>query len=198
MVELNRAVAVGDGLRARGRPGARRRAASTSRRCDGYHLLPSVRGDLLAKLGRYDEARAEFERAASLTRNAREREVLLARAGSLGVVTDRSMNASRGERLRGAARVQTGPHRLSRVRSWAASGASRSAASGWPDDLTAEQRAAEEPSSPVTISSDSSTDFLGDLNLRLSAARARWPHAASRPGSRSRMIAPAASISSAA
>ena len=38
-----------------------------------YHLLPSVRGDLLAKLGRFDEARAEFERAASLTRNARER-----------------------------------------------------------------------------------------------------------------------------
>jgi RNA polymerase sigma factor (sigma-70 family) len=47
----------------------------------GYHLLPSTRGDLLAKLGRLDEARAEFERAASLTRNARERELLLARAG---------------------------------------------------------------------------------------------------------------------
>ena len=46
----------------------------------GYHLLPSVRGDLLAKLGRFDEARAEFERAASLTRNARERQVLLGRA----------------------------------------------------------------------------------------------------------------------
>jgi RNA polymerase sigma-70 factor (ECF subfamily) len=45
-----------------------------------YHLLPSVRGDLLAKLGRFDEARAEFERAAALTRNARERELLLARA----------------------------------------------------------------------------------------------------------------------
>ena len=45
-----------------------------------YHLLPSVRGDLLAKLGRLDEARAEFERAASLTRNARERELLLERA----------------------------------------------------------------------------------------------------------------------
>jgi RNA polymerase sigma-70 factor, ECF subfamily len=48
----------------------------------GYHLLPSVRGDLLAKLGRLDEARAEFERAASLTRNARERELLLARAAT--------------------------------------------------------------------------------------------------------------------
>ncbi len=46
----------------------------------GYHLLPSVRGDFLAKLGRFDEARAEFERAASLTRNARERELLLDRA----------------------------------------------------------------------------------------------------------------------
>jgi predicted RNA polymerase sigma factor len=47
-----------------------------------YHLLPSVRGDLLAKLGRRDEARAEFERAASLTRNVRERELLLDRAAS--------------------------------------------------------------------------------------------------------------------
>ena len=47
-----------------------------------YHLLPSVRGDLLFKLGRADEARAEFERAASLTRNARERELLLARAAA--------------------------------------------------------------------------------------------------------------------
>ncbi|HSD66984.1 MAG TPA: DUF6596 domain-containing protein, partial [Vicinamibacteria bacterium] len=45
-----------------------------------YHLLPSVRGDLLARLGRRDEARAEFERAASLTRNARERELLQERA----------------------------------------------------------------------------------------------------------------------
>jgi len=45
-----------------------------------YHLLPTVRGDLLAKLGRYSEARPEFERAASLTRNAREREMLLGRA----------------------------------------------------------------------------------------------------------------------
>jgi RNA polymerase sigma factor (sigma-70 family) len=45
-----------------------------------YHLLPSVRGDLLAKLGRSDEARAEFERAATITQNARERELLLRRA----------------------------------------------------------------------------------------------------------------------
>jgi RNA polymerase sigma factor (sigma-70 family) len=47
-----------------------------------YHLLPSVRGDLLVKLGRFDEARPEFERAASLTRNARERDLLLERARS--------------------------------------------------------------------------------------------------------------------
>ncbi len=47
-----------------------------------YHLLPSVRGDLLAKLGRLDEARAEFERAAALTRNTRERDLLLARAAA--------------------------------------------------------------------------------------------------------------------
>jgi len=46
----------------------------------GYHLLPSVRGDLLERLGRRDEARAEFERAAALTKNARERTLLLARA----------------------------------------------------------------------------------------------------------------------
>jgi len=47
-----------------------------------YHLLPTVRGDLLAKLGRFEEARVEFERAAKLTRNSRERELLLGRAQS--------------------------------------------------------------------------------------------------------------------
>jgi len=50
---------------------------------EGYHLLPSVRGDLLAKLGRTDEARAEFERAASLTQNERERALLLERAAAV-------------------------------------------------------------------------------------------------------------------
>jgi predicted RNA polymerase sigma factor len=45
-----------------------------------YHFLPTVRGDLLARLGRSDEARAEFERAATLTQNARERDLLLERA----------------------------------------------------------------------------------------------------------------------
>jgi predicted RNA polymerase sigma factor len=48
----------------------------------GYHLLPGVRGDLLAKLGRWDEARTELEHAASLTRNARERALLLERAAA--------------------------------------------------------------------------------------------------------------------
>jgi RNA polymerase sigma-70 factor, ECF subfamily len=79
VVELNRAVAVGmafgpqsgldlvDALRSE--PALR-----------GYHLLPAARGDLLAKLGRDEEARAEFARAASLTRNSRERAVLLGRS----------------------------------------------------------------------------------------------------------------------
>jgi predicted RNA polymerase sigma factor len=49
-----------------------------------YHLLPSVRGDLLARLGRTTEARTEFERAAALTRNERERELLLGRARECG------------------------------------------------------------------------------------------------------------------
>lgn len=49
-----------------------------------YHLLPSVRGDLLARLGRTAEARAEFERAASLARNERERALLLSRARESG------------------------------------------------------------------------------------------------------------------
>jgi len=47
-----------------------------------YHFLPSARGDLLEKLGRAGEARAEFERAAALTQNARERDFLLARAAA--------------------------------------------------------------------------------------------------------------------
>ena len=53
-----------------------------------YYLLPSVRGDLLAKLDRFDEARAEFERAASLTRNARERKLLLERAAACAPAAD--------------------------------------------------------------------------------------------------------------
>jgi RNA polymerase sigma-70 factor, ECF subfamily len=79
VVELNRAVAVG---MAEG-PKAGLELVDALREepsLKGYHLLPSVRGDLLAKLGRFDEARPEFERAASLTRNARERELLVERA----------------------------------------------------------------------------------------------------------------------
>lgn len=79
VVELNRAVAVSMALGpAAGLALVDQLTSEPSLK--GYHLLPSVRGDLLAKLGRFDEARGEFERAASLTRNARERELLLERA----------------------------------------------------------------------------------------------------------------------
>src|SRR5438093_4706832 len=79
VVELNRAVAVGMAFG----PAAGLElvdALSSEPTLRTYHFLPSVRGDLLAKLGRPDGARAEFERAASLTPNARERQLLLARA----------------------------------------------------------------------------------------------------------------------
>ncbi|WP_433232597.1 RNA polymerase sigma factor [Actinomadura formosensis] len=82
VVELNRAVAVGmahgpdKGL-------ALADALVDEPSLRGYHLLPSVRGDLLARLGRLDEARTQFERAAELTRNAPERKTLLERAASL-------------------------------------------------------------------------------------------------------------------
>ena len=81
VVELNRAVAVGMALG----PAAGLALVDTlvsEPSLEAYHLLPSVRGDLLAKLGRRAEARAEFERAASLTRNARERALLLSRAAA--------------------------------------------------------------------------------------------------------------------
>ncbi|HEY1421941.1 MAG TPA: RNA polymerase sigma factor [Candidatus Acidoferrum sp.] len=79
VVELNRAVAVSMAQGpAAGLELVDRLTAEPSLR--SYHLLPSVRGDLLKKLGRLDEAREEFSRAASLTRNARERELLLDRA----------------------------------------------------------------------------------------------------------------------
>jgi RNA polymerase sigma-70 factor, ECF subfamily len=83
VVELNRAVAVS---MAEG-PAAGLvlvDALRTERSLAGYHLLPAVRGDLLAKLGRLDEARGEFERAASLTRNAREQLLLRERAAACG------------------------------------------------------------------------------------------------------------------
>ena len=85
VVDLNRAVAVG---MAEG-PAAGLALVDALRgekALEGYHLLPGVRGDLLAKLGRPGEARAEFEKAASLAGNSREREVLLARAAALGPV----------------------------------------------------------------------------------------------------------------
>jgi predicted RNA polymerase sigma factor len=83
IVELNRAVAVGMALGPAA--GLELADALTSEpSLKTYHLLPSVRGDLLAKLGRAAEARSEFERAASLTRNGRERQVLLARAAECG------------------------------------------------------------------------------------------------------------------
>ncbi len=79
VVELNRAVALAMALG----PAAGLElvdALTADRSLENYHLLPSVRGDLLKKLGRFDEARAEFGRAAALTRNARERELLTDRA----------------------------------------------------------------------------------------------------------------------
>jgi RNA polymerase sigma factor (sigma-70 family) len=82
IVELNRAVAVS---MASG-PAAGLAivdSISSEPSLESYHLLPAVRGDFLSKLGRRSEARAEFERAAGLTRNARERELLLGRARSV-------------------------------------------------------------------------------------------------------------------
>jgi RNA polymerase sigma factor (sigma-70 family) len=81
VVELNRAVAVGMAF------GPEAGLAIVDALVDdpslkNYHLLPSVRGDLLAKLGRRDEARLEFERAAEMTRNTREKALLLSRAQS--------------------------------------------------------------------------------------------------------------------
>jgi RNA polymerase sigma factor (sigma-70 family) len=79
VVELNRAVAVGMAFGPQaGLTIVDQLVSEPSLK--SYHLLPSVRGDLLAKLGRREEARVEFERAASLTRNTRERELLMARA----------------------------------------------------------------------------------------------------------------------
>jgi len=81
VVELNRAVAVSMASGPQAGLDLVDRVADDPA-LQGYHLLPSVRGDLLVKLGRMPEARAEFERAAALTRNARERELLLARAAA--------------------------------------------------------------------------------------------------------------------
>jgi len=83
VVELNRAVAVS---RAFG-PAAGLElvdALGVEPALKTYHLLPSVRGDLLVQLGRFEEARVEFERAAVMTKNARERELLRERAVQAG------------------------------------------------------------------------------------------------------------------
>jgi RNA polymerase sigma factor (sigma-70 family) len=86
VVELNRAVAVGMAFG----PAAGLEIVDelvAGRALQGYHLLPAVRGDLLAKLGRAGEAHDEFERAAALTRNGSERTVLLERAAALAAAT---------------------------------------------------------------------------------------------------------------
>ena len=75
------------GLRPRRRASRSWTRSSPSRRSSPTICCPRVRGDLLAKLGRMDEARAEFERAAALTRNARERDLLLGRAAAAGGAT---------------------------------------------------------------------------------------------------------------
>jgi RNA polymerase sigma factor (sigma-70 family) len=82
VVELNRAVAIG--MASGPAAGLAAVDAIADAALKSYHLLPAVRGDLLAKLGRAAEARAEFARAAGLTQNARERELLLARAAGAG------------------------------------------------------------------------------------------------------------------
>jgi RNA polymerase sigma-70 factor (ECF subfamily) len=79
VIDLNRAVAVSMAFGAAAGMEVVN-ALTAEGALENYHLLPSVRGDLLKKLGRLEEARAEFERAAALTRNARERQLLLARA----------------------------------------------------------------------------------------------------------------------
>lgn len=87
VVELNRAVAVAMAFGpAAGLARVDELAAAPALR--GYHLLPSVRGDLLAKLGRLDEASSELARAASLTSNARERHLLLSRAAACQTTGD--------------------------------------------------------------------------------------------------------------
>ncbi|MER7370267.1 RNA polymerase subunit sigma-24, partial [Nonomuraea wenchangensis] len=81
VVELNRAVALSMAYGPEAGLGLLDQIAGEPA-LKGYHLLPSVRGDLLFKLGRREEARAEFERAAALTRNGRERALLESRAAA--------------------------------------------------------------------------------------------------------------------
>src|SRR5439155_1761153 len=95
-----------------------------------YHLLPTVRGDFLAKLGRFAEARAEFDRAASLTRNARERTLLLERAllaqfhpleealTAMGVAVWPMTDLEADDALASAAAIASGDERVERVCIW--------------------------------------------------------------------------------
>jgi predicted RNA polymerase sigma factor len=94
VVELNRAVAHGMAFGpAEGLELVDRLISEPS--LESYHLLPSVRGDLLVKLGRFEEARAELERAASLTRNERERTLLLERAAECDARTASRVSADK-------------------------------------------------------------------------------------------------------
>jgi RNA polymerase sigma factor (sigma-70 family) len=98
VVELNRAVAVAMAFGpAAGLELVDKLSAEPALR--NYHLLPSVRGELLRKLGRFDEARTEIERAASLTQNARERELLLNRARDCAIAQNGPSNSGSESRV---------------------------------------------------------------------------------------------------
>ena len=102
VVELNRAVAIGMAFG----PRAALEIVEAQREepaLDGYHPLPTVRGDLLEKLGRLDEARAEFERASLLTANSRQRAALLERAATVRPSVDATTDAIDSERSPGRA-----------------------------------------------------------------------------------------------
>ena len=100
VVELNRAVAVSMAFGAQAGLDLVDALTATASLRD-YHLLPSVRGDLLLKLGRPDEARAEFERAAGLTRNARERHLSMERAIAAQAQAARAGPAAPGDQSPG-------------------------------------------------------------------------------------------------
>jgi hypothetical protein len=94
VVDLNRAVAFGPRAALESVDRLREEPA-----LDGYHLLPTVRGDLLEKLGRLDEARGEFERAALLTANSRQRTALLKRAAACASQVDYGRRHRPGRRV---------------------------------------------------------------------------------------------------
>jgi len=99
VVELNRAVAVAMAFGpAAGLELVDKLSAEPALR--SYHLLPSVRGELLRKLGRFGEARTEIERAASLTQNARERELLLNRARACAMAQEGASHGSANDESR--------------------------------------------------------------------------------------------------